>query len=158
MNRLIHVYHGEKKHFVAPGLTQPVVLVIDNDSGAAAVYNVIEEITKKKPSRTEPFIHVTGNLYVVATPLGPNSAPSKMEDFFDAAIKSTIVEGKKFDDSNNTDSATQYGKTVFAYKVVKAQADTIDFSGFAPILDRIVAVVEEHAKKVAAAASIGSVS
>jgi RNA-directed DNA polymerase len=157
LNKLIHIYHNEKRHFAAPGATQPVVLVIDNDSGATPIYKVIEQLTKQKITRSETFIHVTANLYVVATPLNPGGAQSKMEDFFSVAIKSTIIDGKAFDDSNNTDSASNYGKMVFAHKVVKAQAATIDFRGFIPILDRIVSVIDEHAKKVTSAAAISPV-
>jgi RNA-directed DNA polymerase len=158
LNKLIYLYENERKHFAAPGAIQPVILVIDNDSGADAIFSVIQQLTKQKGDRTKAFIHVIGNLYVVPTPLGSDGTASKMEDFFSNALKATLVNGKAFDDSNNTESASHYGKTIFAHKVVKPQADTIDFSGFTPILDRIVAVLDEHAKKVAAQAVVGSVA
>lgn len=155
LNKLIYTYHVQSKYFSAPGASNPVVVVVDNDRGSGPVYKVIEELTGDKPDRTKPFFHVTRNLYVVPTPLGQGNADSKMEDLFDGAIKSTILAGKSFDDTNNTDSATHYGKTIFAHKVIKPNADTIDFNGFAPLLDRIVLVLNEHAKKVATAAEYG---
>jgi hypothetical protein len=38
----------------------------------------------------------------------------------------------------------------FARKVVEPNSDKIDFSGFAPLLDRIVAVLDHHAALKAA--------
>jgi hypothetical protein len=38
---------------------------------------------------------------------------------------------------------------VFAHKVVRKHADTINFSGFVPILDRIASVIAAHTVKVA---------
>jgi len=43
-----------------------------------------------------------------------------------------------------------YGKVIFAERVVRQQAGTIDFSGFDPLLTRIDAVMEDYAtRKVA---------
>ena len=156
LGNLIREYHFEKKKFTAPGLSNPVILVIDNDSGAAPIFGQIKAITGSAPSNTADFIHVTGNLYVVPTPLGAGGSQSQMEDFFDAKVKSKVLNGKTFDDSNNTDSETKYGKAHFAHKVVKPDADAIDFSGFDPLLQRIALVFDEHAKKVAASIAVGT--
>jgi hypothetical protein len=39
----------------------------------------------------------------------------------------------------------QYGKFAFATNVIERNANTISFSGFAPLLDRIVAVLDHYA-------------
>jgi hypothetical protein len=135
------------KKFKAPGAAQPVILLIDNDSGSKDVFKAIAKITKKKVVNKEPFIHVTSNLYVVPTPLKAGATESKIEDFFDNATLTTPVDGKLFDAAKDIETSTHYGKTIFAHKVVRENADKIDFSGFEPLLNNLVAAINEHAKK-----------
>jgi RNA-directed DNA polymerase len=144
--KFIWLYENTRKTFSAPGMKQPIILMIDNDNGAAPVYNSIAKLTGKKPTGTESAMNVTANLYVVPTPLPPGATQSVVEDFFDAATKSAVVGGKTFDPSSNTDTATHYGKMVFAHKVVRAHADTIDFSGFGALLSNIRDVIDAHHK------------
>ena len=56
----------------------------------------------------------------------------------------TPVEGKTYDANKKHEAAGKYGKEIFAKRVVIPQAATIDFSGFASLLDRIVAVLDHH--------------
>lgn len=149
--KLIWTYHKEKQKFNASGLLHPVIVLIDNDTGAKPVFDVIEQITKLKPTRKEPFLHVTGNLYVVPTPYNDATNLSRIEDCFDDAIKATVVDGKTFDPGKKINTDTQYGKTVFAHKVVSRQAATINFAGFTPVLARIVSAIEAHEQKNATA-------
>jgi hypothetical protein len=70
---------------ILAGAQQPVILLVDNDDGAkgkGGIYNTIKDITKTMVMGTEPFVHVTGNLYLVATPLKPGAVQSMIEDFF----------------------------------------------------------------------------
>lgn len=150
LSKFMRQYDREIRKFKAPGAQQPVVLLVDNDDGAkgkGGIYNTVKDITKTMVMGTEPFVHVIGNLYVVATPLKPGAAQSMIEDFFDDAIKLTIVGGKPFDSKNDFETDTHYGKHVFAQKVVRAHADKIDFSEFKAILSNIVMVIDAHAKK-----------
>lgn len=143
--KLIWDYLEEKKRFRAPGLTQPVVIVVDNDSGAQSVFDAVGKITKAKPEKTEPFLHITGNLYLVPTPGTPGV--SKIEDCFDEATKATVIDGKTFDTGNSIDTSSHYGKKIFAHRVVAKRADKIDFSGFAPLLERIASAIAAHQEK-----------
>lgn len=145
LGHFIRIYKSELHRFKAPGKLHPVIVLIDNDDGAKPIYNVLKEITGKKPEGTEPFIHVAGNLYVVPTPLLP-SGSSTIEDFFDAATKAMPLKGKTFSASNKPDLKTQYGKADFAYKVIQPNAEKIIFDEFKGILDRFVSVIEQHAK------------
>jgi len=88
------------------------------------------------------------------TPLFEGRSESKIEDCFDALIKSTVLNGKTFVPDNNFNRETDYGKADFAYKVVKPKADGMNFDGFKPILDRLIMVLDEHARKYLFAASI----
>jgi retron-type reverse transcriptase len=154
LSNLIRTYHKEKAKFTAPGLTQPVVILVDNDEGGKCVFEAVAQITKSKATRKEDFLHVTGNLYVIATPFGDNGT-SRIEDCFDAKAISIPVDGKTFDPGKNFDLEKHFGKKVFAHKVVAQQANNIDFSGFAPILDRIVSVIDAHAEKNVTAEAVG---
>ena len=127
-----------------PGLAQPVIVVYDNDDGGKAVRNVLKETFRVKCSGAEPFVHVFKNVYAVPTPFGPDSAPSKIEDLFDDAIKATTIDGKAFNSANVIDKEKEYGKKVFAHKVVTPKATTIDFSGFRPLLTNIAAAITHH--------------
>jgi len=147
LTKLMHAYQSEIKQFTAPGKQHPIVLLVDNDSGAIPIYNTIKQIAKVKPTGGEAFVHVIANLYVVATPILPGKKESKIEDFFDSSVKFTTIAGKAFDPNGENDTETHYGKVVFAHKVVRVQADTIDFTGFKGILSNVVSVIEEHAKK-----------
>jgi RNA-directed DNA polymerase len=144
--KFVWLYEKARKTFSAPGMKQPIILVIDNDSGAKSVYKSISTIIKKQPTGAEPSIHVFGNLYVVPTPLSAGASQSTIEDFWDSATKAIVISGKTFDPGSNTDSATKYGKVVFAHKVVRAHADTINFSGFNTLLSNIQDVVNAHCK------------
>lgn len=157
LSNFMRLYNREIKKFKAPGAQQPVIMLVDNDAGAkekGKIFNTVKDITKTMVVGTEPFVHITGNLYLVATPVKHGAKESMIEDFFDDEIKSTIVGGKAFNPQNDFDTDTHYGKHVFAQKVVRAQASKIDFSGFKAIFSNIVLVVDAHAKKHSAASQL----
>ncbi|MEM8635683.1 MAG: hypothetical protein AAGF33_11960 [Pseudomonadota bacterium] len=54
------------------------------------------------------------------------------------------LKGKKFNPAAKIDPEKEYGKEVFANSVVKSNAGKIDFSGFDPLLDRIVGVINHY--------------
>jgi hypothetical protein len=84
------------------------------------------------------------NLYAVPTPIQLNQQQSKIEDFFDAQIKNSVVGGKRFTSQNDFDTDKYYGKIVFAHKVIKPSADAIDFNRFRPLLTNISAAITHH--------------
>src|SRR6266568_8312575 len=89
--------------------------------------------------------HLGLNLYLIKPPeqvTAPHT--SCMETFFDAAVLATELDGKTFDPDKEHDAPGKYGKAVFAPGVAEPNADKIDFSGFAPLLDGIVAVIDHH--------------
>lgn len=155
LGQFIRLYDREFKKFKAPGADKPLILLVDNDSGAkdpGKIFAAIRDVLGARPSGHEPFIHVSGNLYVVPTPLSKGATHSSMEDFFDDKTKAKPVGGKTFDPANDFETATHYGKHVFAQRVVSADADSIDFSGFKPILSNLVAVIDAHSKRYPAGA------
>lgn len=144
-------YQRHIKKFSNLNHQQPVIFVIDNDSGAGKVLSVVKTITKKNASRTEAFINVFSNLYLLTTPINPmlDVTQSEIEDFFADDALNTVVEGKIFNRKNDFDSSQFYGKKVFAHKVVKENAAQINFEGFRPLLDNLVLAIR-HARNVTA--------
>lgn len=147
LKNLLLAYRDDLARFTAPGMKNPVIVLIDNDSAAAPTLKAIKHITGKAPSNVDPYIHVVGNLYVVLTPLVGVATASAIEDFFDGATKSLPYKGKTFDPSNDYSTATHYGKSDFAYHVVQPNASTISFAGFHHLLTNISAAIAEHSKK-----------
>ena len=93
------------------------------------------------------FYHLDGPLYLVKTPTRGADHKSCPEDFFDPALHSMKVDGKTFNRKKDHEAPGEYGKTVFAERVVRPQADIIDFSGFDPLLTRFDAVIDDYAKR-----------
>jgi RNA-directed DNA polymerase len=64
-------------------------------------------------------------------------------------VLSTKIDGKTFNPDKEHDAPGEFGKVVFAERIVRPQAATIDFSGFDPLLARIDAVLDDYAKRTA---------
>ena len=144
LSGFISTYDKETAKFKAPGRKHPVIVLYDNDSGAKGIHNTVKQVSKKSVDSNKPFTHVIQNLYVVPTPLVSGVTESKIEDFFEPALKATQIGGKTFNDSNNIDSTTEYGKQVFAHAVVVPNAKTINFHGFRPLLANLTSVITAH--------------
>jgi hypothetical protein len=94
------------------------------------------------------FYHLAANVYIVFTPIATSGDESSIEDFFEPALLETKIGGKSFNPSNDKlNDDKEYGKTVFATQVVRPNIEKINFDGFDPILTRLGAVIEAHAKK-----------
>lgn len=139
------------KKFKAGGHSNPVIIVIDNDDGAKPVYSALKSLTKRSATGSEEFIHVFDNLYIVATPLPDGATKSMIEDFFQEETRATQLSGKRFDPASEGETETTYSKAAFAYKVVEAAPDKIDFLGFHPLLERIRKAMADYAAKTSAA-------
>jgi RNA-directed DNA polymerase len=149
LNAFIRAYCDELKRFKSPGMLSAAVLIVDNDSACEPILATIRKLTKKKVERTDPFVHVAGNLYVALTPLDPPATESKIEDCFAQDIQNLKLGGKTFSPDNRADSSKHFGKHILS-EYVKDNAAKIDFSGFTELLDRITTAVEAHETKQAA--------
>jgi RNA-directed DNA polymerase len=146
LKQLILRYMAMLKTFHHTPLAHPVIIVVDNDDGAAQVFKVANQhgaLTISYAS-TEPYYHICANLYLVKTPEIGANLKSNIEALFAPELLETVIDGKTFDPNKEHGEAGKYGKLVFADKVIKPQADTIDFSRFAQLLDRIVAVINDY--------------
>jgi len=143
--------------FKAPTPDFPVIIILDNDDGfdkidallknkkLATPYPIREDGAVQNRFRVAEFIHVCENLYLVLTPLGMSDKKSAIEDLFDNEVLKEEVSGKKFNSSNSKiDIKKEYGKEIFAKKVILAKRNSIDFSGFKVLFDRIVKCLEHY--------------
>ena len=127
-------------------LSYPVIVLLDNDDGAKDIFNIMSkdysvEIAIKS---SKLFYRVTQNLYLVKTQELGDSGVSYIEKFFPQYVLDMPLGGKKFNPLNNKPADDEYGKFHFADRVVRRNASTIDFSGFIPLLNRIVAVIDDY--------------
>jgi RNA-directed DNA polymerase len=150
--KFIPQYKKQFERFSAPGMEQPVILLVDNDNAGKEVVGVVNNMVKKseraksKTDHNEPsYIHVHYNLYLIRTPpLQNGQKESQIEDLFDASTLGVKIDGKSFNRSDEKVTETTYSKAIFARKVVEERASSINFEGFIPLLDRIVEVIESH--------------
>ncbi len=150
-------YAADIRGFKHRPLAHPVIILIDNDDGASEIFSTLKKnfnlsIDLKSD---DAFFHVTDNLYLLKTPSKCKKVKSYIEDFFDPKLLKTKLDGKKLNLKKDHGADGEYGKYVFAEKVVRPNADKIDFSGFKPLLERVVAVIDHYkppGEKVAAVA------
>lgn len=139
-------YRADIRTFKHCPLKHPVIVLIDNDDGAKDILKTLSKnygisVTLQSP---EAFFHVTDNLYLVKTPRKDKTESSCIEDFFERTLLETELDGTKFNAKKENGADGEYGKFAFAEKVVRINAGTINFSGFIPLLERIVAVLEHY--------------
>jgi hypothetical protein len=127
-------------------LAHPVILLIDNDDGANELFSVIKQVGGPaiNHASTDPFFKINTNLYIIKTPAVGTKIKTCIEDFFDASVLSTSLDGKSFDPNKKHGDDTKYGKARFAEKVIRPNKNTVDFSRFDQILDRIVDALEDY--------------
>ena len=153
LNAFLGKYETCVREFGHSPLNFPVIVLVDNDDGGKSLFSLAGKKSKTEITykTTNPFYYLGLNLYLVKTPEQAASPhTSFIENFFEPAVLNTVLDGKTFDPDKETDAPGKYGKAVFAARVVEPNADKINFSGFAPLLDRIVGVLDDHAKKKAA--------
>ena len=139
-------YRQDIRSFGHRPLCKPVIVLVDNDDGARKIFNTIENNFGKKINLTssEEFYHISDNLYLVKTPEIGSKGESYIEMFFEESLLKEEVGGKSFNPRNDLDPETEYGKLIFAERVVRPRASSINFDAFGALLSRIVAVIENY--------------
>ena len=140
-------YREDIRGFKHRLLGYPVIVLIDNDNGASEIFATIKKnyygiaIDIKT---ADLFFHITDNLYLVKTPERGKNGISCIEDFFEPSLLATKLDGKRFNPNKDHNAEGEYGKELFASKVVRRNAETIKFARFQPLLERIVAVIDHY--------------
>lgn len=148
LGNLVARYEKAVSRYTYRPLKYPVIVIVDNDSGSDPVFGALKQQKVTVSHITDdPFYFVCFNLYVVKTPEIPPKGISCIENLFDASILDKKLNGKKLSLAKDYNSKTEYGKFEFADQVIRANFSTIDFSGFVPLLDRIVAALRDYVKR-----------
>lgn len=152
---LISSYTNNLKKYGHKPMANPVIILCDNDGGPKTVFKNAEKKAGVKitTTTTDPFYHLGENLYIVKVPEGAAAHPREIEELFQPALLATTLDGKSFDPKKDHGDDTHYGKVAFAESVVRANASTVDFSGFELLLERIEAVLKHYATILAAPAA-----
>lgn len=141
LNHLMDIYEQNISIFKGDGKRYPGIVIIDNDDGAKE----IKKRLKIKPTDTvKSFYHFAENLYVLIIPKSNGKA---IEALFESEILNTKVDGKKFNREKQIDSTKEYGKIVFAEKVIKPMQQNINFDGFKDVFESFRLVVEDYRKR-----------
>ncbi len=148
---LINNYKKNLKKYTHKPMSNPVIVLCDNDDGSKTVFKNAEQKGGTKITKTtiNHFYYLGENLYLVKVPEGTTHPEGKIEDLFKQALLKTKLNGKSFSRQKNYDKDTHYGKTAFA-EYVRANAGTVGFSGFKDLLERIEAVLKHYATILAA--------
>ncbi len=151
----ISEYEAETKKFFKPSARHPIIVLVDLDNGWKAVKKAIEKKTGGiAPDGSKDFYYLGSNLYVVCIPPPPGAVEGCIEELHTEALLKKDLGGKYFDKSNNTtDEGKHFGKFVFAEKVVKPNAKSIDFMGFNPLLHRLSTAIAAHSAGATAIAT-----
>jgi hypothetical protein len=136
---LLNIYKQYMTLFKGNGKKYPVIILVDDDGGSKEIKKILKE-----KDFTKPFYYFDENLYVVPISLGVDGKETMIEDLFDDEILAYKIEGKTFNYKQKIDTKTEYGKTVFAEKVVKAHQNKINFNGFKDVLNRFKEVIEDY--------------
>lgn len=147
--RFVQRYVDELKFFEKKKAENPVILILDNDSGPKDLLNHLVKKVKSCPEtmvkvKSSGFIHLFHNLYLILTPLNAGGKDSAMEDLFDEETLKTEIDGKKFSLDNSFDTDKYYGKHVFSTKVVRSKKEKINFDKFKYIFDEIEKVIKHY--------------
>lgn len=130
----------------AERLLNPVIIVVDKDSGISPIVQAVKYVKKEKRQchLGEPFVHVVKNIYIVPVPLVAGATSCSIEDLFDEKTRSIQIGDKRFSADDGADRSRYFGKSVFASEIIVKNIDTINFDGFVPLLRNISAVIQKY--------------
>ncbi|WP_347555633.1 retron Ec67 family RNA-directed DNA polymerase/endonuclease [Robbsia sp. KACC 23696] len=148
LSALIRLYSEEAIKYQAPRGKNPVLFVVDNDSGKDTVISTIGSSLSKKVDRDSPFTHLFANAYLLLIPRN-GKANSSIEDLYATHDVAKGLNGKAFEFSNKKNHGKTVGKAPFAYEFVAKRAAELDWSGFKPLLQNIVSSIEAYGVKIA---------
>ncbi len=139
-------YQEEISNFEFRQLSNPVIVLIDNDGDTHKIFGALNQKYKLDVSfkSKHSFYHINTNLYLVKTPEQGPDCKSNIEDLLDPKLLDVSLAGRKFDPQNKSSSDSTFGKVIFAKQVVIPNADSSDFTRFEVLLDRFVAVLVHY--------------
>lgn len=138
---LMDSYKKMGSSFKAPRKPCPVVIVADNDEGSKEIK---KKLNIKNGDSINDFYHFSNNLYVLIVPKNKEGA---IEGLFDESTLKIMVGGKSFNSGKEIDVDKEFGKIVFAEKVISAKQNNISFEGFKEVFDGLKRVITDCGDK-----------
>lgn len=139
---LMESYKKNVSEFKSPGKSHPVVIVLDNDDG---LKEIKKKLKIKNGDAINDFYRFIDNLYVLII---PKTTEGAIEDLFDPNVLNTKIEGKSFNRNSEMDSNQEYGKVIFAEKVISADQKNINFDKFKEPFDRLRKIIKDCEDKI----------
>lgn len=143
LRKFIANYQSNIKKFTSDITKSPVIIFIDNDSGAKEIYALLKnKLNSPVPiDGSAPFYQLYNKIYIIPTPKLANK-DSMIEDFFDKATLSTIYKGKTFQPNEKKfDEKINYSKAVFAEQLIAPNYKKINFTNFSQIFENIKSAI-----------------
>lgn len=145
LKSLLDIYESRISYFKSSGKKFPVIILLDDDSGSEEVKKKLNSI--KPIENNSRFIHFRENLYIVFVPVQAGEKESAIEDLFEKTVLTEKINNKSFSRKNDFNTDKEYGKQIFAEKIIKAKQSSINFNGFVPLLEKFQQVIDHYAKK-----------
>jgi len=143
LQNFIEYYKKSCEPYNLHGKQNPTIILLDNDSGAKKIMNMVKNFMGSRFNPTDPFHYVSENLYVIPIPQ-KGGKDTKIEDYFAPAVLTMKINGKSFNPENDIDIGTEYSKQIFAVQVIRKNQTTVDFTDFTNVLDPIVAAINSN--------------
>ena len=153
LNYFVSQFDKHYRHYKAPTPQQPVIIVLDNDSGSSNIMSkliALNSVTaypatlKQDDYDKADFFHVIHNLYIVLTPLNAKNGNTDIESLFNDAIRLKQHNGKCFNTIDRRDETVDLSKEAFANHIINAQKNTLNFDTLKPLLDRAVSAISHY--------------
>jgi hypothetical protein len=139
---LMESYKKNISEFKSPRRAHPVIIVLDNDDG---LKEIKKKLKIKNGDTINEFYHFVDNMYVLIIPKNTEGA---IEDLFDPNVLKIKIEGKSFNRNSEINSNQEYGKIVFAEKVISANQKNINFEKFKEPFDRLRKIIKDCEDKI----------
>jgi RNA-directed DNA polymerase len=135
IKRFLYLFNLTKRDFNQSLRDNPVIIVIDNDTGGRDVLAQVNGMFKKSINTSDhQIVHkITNGLSLVKTPHVGTKQLTCIEDLLPSAVKSVVIDGRTFSPDKKPDPSKHFGKITLA-KYVRDNAGSIDLSGFDGIL------------------------
>ncbi|MDQ1193805.1 RNA-directed DNA polymerase [Brevundimonas vesicularis] len=146
LKNLATTYEKRLARYDYKPMLHPVIILLDNDAGLAPFTSAVKRNFGRviDLNTTDPFYHLTANLYVVKTPEPGSSGHSCIETLLGADFPN-LMAGKVFPGpKEDFDASKHISKSDFAKKIVAKNAVTIDWSGYDPLLQRLYEVISHY--------------
>lgn len=142
---LINMYEKNMKGFKGEGRKYPVIVLVDNDDGSGRIKSRIKnQLEIKDELNADKHYKFIDNLYIMFAPTEKTGA---IEDLFDTVTLNTKLNSKIFSHAKTINKEKEYGKIVFAEKVIKVKQKEINFDNFKSVFDKFKLIIKEHSEQ-----------